>query len=187
MIKITRTPAIVAVFDDDDTLKDAIRLSNDKGYKILDCFTPFPVHGLERLLDLKYSRLGYAAFAFACLGFLIALSMMSYMLAVDWPINYGGKPTWPLASFIPIMFELSVLVGSIGMVVTYMWVCGLSPGVEPVIYEIRATDDRFVLLIEEGSIGDNIRNDMIAMKAEAVRNDDYITHNFPGPVPIRLK
>ena len=187
MIKVTKTPAIVAVFDDDDVLKSAIKTSNEKGYKILDCFTPFPVHGIERLLGIKYSNLGVAAFVFGCIGFSLAMTLMTYTMTVDWPVNIGGKPTWPLASFVPILFEGTVLICSLGMAFTYYWICGMFPGVEPVIYDIRATDDRFVLILEEGNRGEEIKGAMNIQGMVDVRNDDYITHNFPGPAPIKLR
>src|SRR6185437_6733536 len=137
MIKIKRTPAIVAIFEDDDLLKDAIRAGNDKKYKVLDCFTPFAVHGLEPLLGIKRSNLAVAAFVFGCIGFLCAGTMMTYDMRVDWPMDIGGKPTWPLTSFIPILFEWSVLFSALGMTFTFFWICGMFPGAEPVLYDIR--------------------------------------------------
>lgn len=187
MIKVTRTPAIVAIYEDDDNLKAGIIKANQKGYKVLDCFMPFPVHGVEKLLGIKYSRLGYAAFAFACVGFVVAMSLLTYTMTVDWPVTFGGKPTWPLASFIPILFELSVLISSLGMAATYFWVSGLFPGVEPVIYDKRATDDRFVLLLEDAGRGAEIKADMEATGTVEIRNDDFISHNFPGPSPLKLR
>jgi hypothetical protein len=188
LIKVKRTPAVVAVFDDDDNLKQAIVAANKQGLKPLDCFTPFPVHGIEKLLGIKRSNLAVAAFVFGCIGFSFAMYLMTYTMRIDWPEIIGGKPNWPLTSFIPILFELSVLIASLGMAFTYFWINGMFPGVEPVLYDLRATDDRFVILYPKGTgNGDDIRKLMADNGAVELRDDDYITHNFPGPSPIRLR
>ena len=187
MIKIKRTPAIIAIFEDDDYLKNAIRAGNEKGYKVLDCFTPFPVHGIEKLLGVKRSNLAVAAFVFGCIGFLCAMTMMTYDMRVDWPEDIGGKPTWPLTSFIPILFEWSVLFSALGMTFTFFWISGMFPGAEPVLYDLRQTDDRFVLIYEEASRGEEIKETLRQNGVVEVRNEDFISHNFPGPVPLILK
>jgi hypothetical protein len=187
MIKVNRTPAIIAIFDDDDNLKHAIKEGNDKGYKVLDCFTPFPVHGIERLLGIKRSNLAVAAFVFGCIGFSLAMTLMTYTMRIDWPEDIGGKPTWPLTSFIPILFEMSVLIASLGMINTYFWVNGMFPGIEPIIYDKRSTDDHFVLIYREDNRGEEIKASMAKYSPIEVRNDEFISHNFPGPLPILLK
>jgi hypothetical protein len=188
MIKVTRTPAVVAVFDDDDLLKNAISSANKEGLKALDCFTPFPVHGIEKLLGIKRSNLAVAGFVFGCIGFSFAMFLMTYTMRIDWPEDIGGKPNWPVTSFIPILFELSVLIASLGMAFTFFWICGLFPGVEPVIYDKRATNDRFVILYPRGNDeGAQVRKIMADNGAVELRDDNYITHNFPGPSPIILQ
>ena len=57
-----------AIYDDDDKLLDAVKLLKKEGVTIEDVFTPFPVHGLDHLLDLKPTRLAINAFIYGCLG-----------------------------------------------------------------------------------------------------------------------
>lgn len=187
MIKVNRTPCVVAVFDDEEVLMDALKKGNDKGYNVLDCYTPFPVHGIEPILGIKRSNIGVAAFVFGSVGFLTALSLLTYAMRFDWPQNYGGKPSWPLAAFIPVSFELTVLIASLGMTFTYYWICKLAPGAENVIYEPRATIDRFAVLYEDENRAEEIKMFCMNNGAESVRNDEYVTHNFPGPIPFKLK
>ena len=73
MIKINKTDCIVAVFDDDTTLLGALTKAREKGFNILDCFTPFPVHGIEKILGIKRSNLAVSVdFVFAVsFGFLL--------------------------------------------------------------------------------------------------------------------
>ena len=58
MIKINKINCIVAVFEDDEVLLEALKKARAAGLKILDCFTPFPVHGIEKILGIKRSNLG---------------------------------------------------------------------------------------------------------------------------------
>jgi hypothetical protein len=142
---------IVGIYDDDDVLLHAVDKIQQRGITITDVHTPFPVHGLDIALGIKDSRLPDVAFAFGALGTTIAVAMMTYMYTFDWPVNVGGKPSWPLPNFIPITFELTVLIGSLGMVFTYWFVCNLAPGVQPEVVEPRATDDLFVVLVESNT------------------------------------
>jgi hypothetical protein len=70
------------------------------------------------------------------------------MLVSDWPMNIGGKPAFAFPDFIPVMFELTVLFCSFGMVGTYFFVNHLFPGRAPRVMDLRATNDRFVVAID---------------------------------------
>jgi len=74
--------------------------------------------------------------------------MIYYMLVYDWPLNIGGKPHFAFPDFIPVMFELTVLFCSFGMVGTYFFVNHLFPGRAPRVMDLRATNDRFVVAID---------------------------------------
>ncbi len=186
MIKITKTNCIVAVFEDDEILLEALKKARAAGFKILDCFTPFPVHGIEKILGIKRSNLGVAAFTFGAIGFLLSMTLQTYSMTIDYPNNIGGKPVWPLTSFIPVLFELTVLIASLGMTFTFFWISGMFPGVQPIIYDKRATDDRFVVIFDEAGRGNEIRTLMQENGVSELRDDQYISHNFPGPLPLKL-
>lgn len=187
MIKIKRTNCIVAVFDDDAAMLSALKASKKKGHEVIDVFTPFPVHGLERVLGIKRSNLAIAAFVFGCIGLGFGLALTAYTMTYDWPINIGGKPTWPLLSFVPVLFELTVLISALGMVSTFFTISKLGPGVLPVIYDKRATADRFVVLYKEDANAEEVRSLVAEHGAVEMRNDVHVDHNFPGPLPIKLK
>ncbi len=73
----------------------------------MDVLTPFPVHGLDPLLGLAESRLHIGGFVYGMLGTLTAFLGMTWIFTRDWPQIYGGKPYWPILSFVPITFELN--------------------------------------------------------------------------------
>ncbi len=187
MIKIKHTNCIVAVFKDDIDLLNALSEAKRRNYDILDVFTPFPVHGIEKILGIKRSNLAIAAFVFGCIGFMFGLTMTTYTMTYDWPMNIGGKPIWPFLSFVPILFECTILIASLGMVATFFSISKLGPGVNPVIYEKRATADRFVVLFKDGRYGNDIRNLMTEFNVETMRDDVHVDHNLPIPLPVKLK
>ena len=139
---------IVGLFDHEDKLIGAIRKCKKENVEITDTLTPFPVHGLEDELGYQYTRLHTAGFMFGITGTFVALSVMTFIMTTNYPINFGGKPNFALPSFIPITFELTVLFAAVGMVMVYCIRNGLFPGAVPRILDERITDDRFALSFE---------------------------------------
>ncbi|MCS6905656.1 MAG: DUF3341 domain-containing protein [Bacteroidia bacterium] len=148
MANVEAEKFIVGIYEDDNQLLQAVETIQHKGVKIADVFTPFPVHGLDKLLGYKESRLPDAGFVFALTGTTLALLMQIWMYAIDWPVNVGGKPRLPLPSFIPITFELTVLLCALGMVGTFFYASRLLPGIKTYIIDPRQTDDRFVVTVK---------------------------------------
>lgn len=142
------TNYVLGVFDDEDVLMDAVKKVRGEGIKIEEVFTPFPVHGLEDALGYKRSWLSIAAFMFGITGTTLALTMQIGMMGVDWPMIIGGKDHIPFPSFVPVTFELTVLLASFGMVGTFLGISNLKPWGKPRIYDIRITDDKHVMAID---------------------------------------
>jgi hypothetical protein len=141
---------IVAVFEDEDVLIDGVRKIRSTGVKIHEVYSPFPVHGLDEALGYKRSRLPIAAFMFGMTGTGLALLMQIWMLGFDWPMIIGGKNHASLPPFIPVTFELTVLLAALGMVATFMIVSDMKPYAWPRQYDIRSTDDKHVMAIDLG-------------------------------------
>lgn len=139
---------VLGIFDDEDVLLSGVAHVRESGVKIEEVFTPFPVHGLEHALGYKRSRLSVAAFLFGITGTSLALLMQTWMMGVDWPMIIGGKPNIPLPSFIPVTFELTVLLAAFGMVGTFFISRNLKPYGKPKIFDVRSTDDKHVMAID---------------------------------------
>lgn len=139
---------IIGLYNDEDVLLAAVKKVRQSGVKIEEVYSPFPVHGLDEVLGYKRSRLPVAAFLFGLLGTILALTMQIYMLALDWPMIIGGKPFLALPSFIPVTFELTVLLASLGMVATFLIVSNLKPYGNPRIFDLRSTDDMHVMALD---------------------------------------
>ncbi len=139
---------ILGVYSDEDVLLKAIRKVRESGIKIEEVFSPFPVHGIDDALGYKRSKLTIAAFMFGALGTTLALTMQYWMLGVDWPMIIGGKNFASLPTFIPVTFELTVLLSALGMVATFMIASNLKPYKKPKIFDVRITDDKHVVAID---------------------------------------
>lgn len=142
------TNFILGIYEDEDVLKDAVTKVRESGVKIHEVFTPYPVHGLEDVLGYRRSRLPIAAFLFGVLGTSLALTMQILMLGVDWPMIIGGKDHVAIPDFIPVTFELTVLLASFGMVGVFMVSSNLKPWGQPRIFDPRSTDDKHVMAID---------------------------------------
>lgn len=142
------TNYVLGVYEDEDVLMDAIKTVRESGVKIEEVYSPFPVHGIEDVLGYKRSWLSIAAFLFGITGTCLALTMMVGMMGIDWPMIIGGKDYIPIPSFIPVTFEMTVLLASFGMVGTFFVISNLKPWGKPRIYDIRITDDKHVMAID---------------------------------------
>lgn len=143
--------AVVGWFETPSALYHACESLRDKGYKDFDAHTPFPVHGLEKAMGLKPSRLPWIVLGGAVTGFLTALSMQWWMGGVDYPLNISGKPGFAIQSSIPILFELTVLLSAFGTFFGLWGLCGLPKLFDPVMQHPsfhKASDDRFFLSVE---------------------------------------
>ena len=94
---------------------------------------------------ISRSRIHIGGFVYGMLGTLTAFLGMTWIFTRDWPQIYGGKPYWPILSFVPITFELTVLFASIGMVVTFYIINGQGPGIVNPIIHPGITDDKFCI------------------------------------------
>ncbi len=139
---------LVGIFDNEQLVLDGVRKVRGGGVKIHEVFTPFPVHGLDEVLGYQRTRLPIAAFIFGLAGTSLALLLQIWMLGYDWPMIIGGKNYVSLASFIPVTFELTVLLSALGMVATFIIVSDMKPYRWPRQFDVRSTDDKHVMAID---------------------------------------
>ena len=102
---------VVAEFKTSDGLLEGTRKMREKGHASVDTHTPYPVHGLEEALGIKRVKVPTIVLCAGILGVCLAYSMMYFMNKVDFPINVANRPPHSAPAFIPITFELMVLLG----------------------------------------------------------------------------
>jgi len=140
---------IQAMYNDDDVLLDAVKETRAANHHIAEVYTPFPVHGLEKAMGLKDTRIAITAFMYGCVGLAFSIWMMNYMMIQQWPQDIGGKPSMSfflnMPAFVPIMFEMSVFFAAHLMVITFYMRSRLWPFKEAENPDPRTTDDMFVM------------------------------------------
>jgi Protein of unknown function (DUF3341) len=146
-----RAWGLLAEFETPDELLQAARHARAEGYRRMDAYTPFPIHGLSDAMGFRPTKLPLVVLAGAVVGCVAALGTMWYSAVVHYPINVAGKPyaSWPM--FIPITFELTVLFAALFAVFGMLGMNGLPMPYHPVFNAPRfafASRDRFFLCIE---------------------------------------
>jgi hypothetical protein len=143
--------AAIGEFSTPDELVEAGRRIRNMGYQRLDAMSPFPVHGIDDAIGVKYSKIGWIVIVGAITGLLTAQGLMYYVGVINYPLVIGGKPLFDFTFSIPVTFELTVLFSAITCFISIWALCGLPRLYHPSMnYRNmhRATDDRFLLVIE---------------------------------------
>jgi hypothetical protein len=138
---------LVAIFEDADTLLRAVPPLREACFRIHDVFSPFPIHGLDQAMKLRRTRLPLVTLVMGLCGLSLAIALQVYTNVIDWPLNVGGKPDNSALAFVPISFELTVLLGGLGTVAAFFLRARLYPGKPAALLAAGVTDDRFALVL----------------------------------------
>ncbi|HWD90923.1 MAG TPA: DUF3341 domain-containing protein [Verrucomicrobiae bacterium] len=142
---------LMAEFEEHEQLLAAARRAYAEGYRRMDGYSPFPIEGLAEALGHEYSAIPLFTLVGGIAGGLGGYFMEWYAMAHLYPLNVGGRPynSWP--NFIPIVFELTVLIASVSAFLGVFILNKLPQPNHPVFnvpeFE-RASIDRFFLCIE---------------------------------------
>ena len=142
---------MLAEFETPDDLLQAARRATEVGYRRMDAYTPFPIHGLSDAMGFRPTKLPLLVLAGGLIGCATALGMMWFSATIHYPLNVAGKPfaSWPM--FVPITFELTVLCAALTAVFGMLGMNGLPMPYHPIFNAERfafASRDRFFLCIE---------------------------------------
>ncbi len=141
-----------ALFNTPDAIMAAAKRIASSGYTKWDVNTPYPVHGMDDAMNMKPSKLGFVTMVFGLAGIGIALLIMWWTLSVDYPLVIGGKPYFALPAFIPVTFEVTVLMATVSTVVSMFAIFfGLPDNSHPLHdtdYMKKVSCDHFGIIIE---------------------------------------
>ncbi|MBI2149921.1 MAG: DUF3341 domain-containing protein [Acidobacteria bacterium] len=141
----------MAEFGNQEDLLAAARRAYDEGYRRMDAYTPLPVEGLVEALGLRHTHLSLIVLIGGVIGCIGGFYLQYWISAIDYPLNVGGRPwnSWP--SFIPVTFELTILVAALSALLGMLVLNRLPMPYHPVFNVPRfelATRNRFFLCIE---------------------------------------
>jgi hypothetical protein len=138
---------IVGIYDDHEVLLEALDKVQDKGFRVKDVFSPFPIHEVWEKLDL-HTMIPYATFIYGASGTAMTFAFLYWSSVVSYPLKFGGKPLNTL-SFVIILFVLTILVGTVMTFLTYLWREKMWPGKKVELPDPRTVNDKFALIIEK--------------------------------------
>lgn len=139
---------LLGVFDEEETLVSAFREMKEQEIEIEDVFTPYPVHEILEKHGRR-SRITIVGWFYGFFATVGVLAFLIYTAVIDWPLNYGGKPSNAFPSFLVITIILTIFSITILSLFTFSWRANLWPSNEKPIYHQGATDDKFVILVKK--------------------------------------
>ena len=140
---------LVATFSDAETLLHAVRALTREDFRIYDVYAPYPIHGLDAAMGVRRTRLPWVTFVVGCCALALALTFQFYTTVLDWPLNVGGKPDNSTLAFVPICFELTVLLSGLATVAALFLRARLYPGKRESLFAEGVTDDTFALVLRK--------------------------------------
>jgi hypothetical protein len=142
---------ILGVFNDEEPMVEAFRAFKKEKVEISDIFTPFPIHEILEHHGRK-SNIVTLSWFFGLFSALGVLSFLYYTAVIDWPLNFGGKPSSAFPSFIVVTIILTIFSVTILSLFTFSIRARLWPNIDKPIYHEGATNDKFVMLFERQKI-----------------------------------
>jgi len=157
------TIGMVGLYDDVDSLLRAAESIRDTGYSKWDCHTPYPVHGLNRAMGIQVSPVANFTLTGGLIGFLGAIALTGFLSVWHYPIRIGGKALFSWQAFVPIYFEMFVLLAALSTMGALLFLCRLGRWHSP--------------LHDSGVMAEIVR-DRYAISLEATEEghtEDYLT------------
>jgi Protein of unknown function (DUF3341) len=141
---------LLAEFVEPDELVQAAARIQAEGYRDFEAYAPMPVEGLPEAVGFPRSRMPLVVLVGGIVGLVGGYGMQYYLMAINYPLNIGGRPlnSWP--SFVPVTFELTVLIAALAAVLGMLAMNGLPRPHHP-LFAVpqfdRATQDRFFVCV----------------------------------------
>lgn len=129
---------VLGEFAEEAALLDAARILRAKGHAGVDLHSPYPLHGAEEALGLRRSTVPLVALVAGVLGAASGYLLQWWTVGYDWPLNVGNRPPHSAPAFIPVTFELGVLVSSLAIFFGLLGFYFGFPRVHHPVFEVEA-------------------------------------------------
>ena len=188
---ISRDYGILASFKSVGEILAAAKAVKDAGFTKWDCHTPFPVHGLDKAMGVRMTKLPWIVLCCGLSGLTFAIWLQWWTNAVDYPHIISGKPFWSIPANVPIMFEMTVLFSALSTFFGMWMLNSLPRWYNPLFSNAgfrRATSDRFFLAIEAADPlyqVDQVRTLLEAQGAETIEKVDEPSTQSDWPPKVK--
>jgi hypothetical protein len=145
------TYGVMAEFSDPTELVHAAEKAYADGWRHLNCYSPFPIHGAWEAIGHKKSPMPLIVLLGGITGCLGIFGFITWANLIAYPLNIGGRPLFAWPAFIPPTFEATILLAGLSSAFGMFLVNGLPKPYHPVFnvpaFE-RASQDRYFLCLE---------------------------------------
>lgn len=138
---------IIGLFDDQDKLLGSIKKIQDKGFRVSDVISPYPIHEVFHALKLK-TKMPIASLLYGVFAVLVTFGFLYWTSVVDYPLRFGGKPQNTL-SFVVVIFIMTINITALLTIVTFFLREKKGPGAKFDSVKDTLTDDQFAVLIDK--------------------------------------
>jgi hypothetical protein len=151
---------VMAEYEDVDAVYAAAEKVRDAGYTRWDVHSPFPIHGIEKAMNLRPTILPWICLGGGLAGLLGGLALCIWTMSTSFDFAGGlqgytylisGKPMWSIPQFIPVVFETTILLAAFSAGLGMLALNALPMLYNPLLKSDRfrrATDDRFFVVID---------------------------------------
>jgi hypothetical protein len=147
------TERYVGIFDNEELFDEAVHNIKDSNIEIEEIYMPVPVHHAVKNIT-GGSRMPIGAYFFGLIGMISVLSFLYYAAVISWPLNFGGKPTNAFPSFIVVTIVFTIFSVTILSLAMFSIRAKIYPGKKAIIYDERALDDKFVIVLNPDKVRD---------------------------------
>jgi mono/diheme cytochrome c family protein len=182
----TKLVGLLAEFRSPEKLVAAAEQVREEGYRRIDAFTPFPVHGLDEALAIRPTVLPWVVLGAGVSGAVAALAGQWWTNTIDYPFVVSGKPLFSLPANIPVTFEVIILFAGFTAFFGMLVLNGLPRFVQPVFRSQRfrrATADRFFLLVEAADARFSVENTRQLLSAVGAAQVEEL-HDDASPIRL---
>jgi hypothetical protein len=141
---------LMAEFDSPGALLRAAEKIRTDGYRKWDVFTPFPIHGLDKVMGYRNSLVGWVALAGGAFMFLNVVGLIWFANAFDYPLIVGGKPMFsPPMTFVPA-YIMMIMGAAFGALLGMLGINQLPRLHHPLLFKKSfegASRDKFIIVI----------------------------------------
>lgn len=124
---------LVAEFDNSQSLMAAARQARQAGYTRMSAHTPYHVEGLTEILDEKRASVTRYVVPLALVFGAFAGFVLQYWTSTSvYELNVGGRPLVSLPAFIPVTFEVAILVAGLTAIIFMFMENGLPLPYHPI-------------------------------------------------------
>ncbi len=143
---------LVAEFDTPGDMVRATEAAHQRGYRRMDCYTPYPVEEAAEALHFTKNRVSLICLLGGILGGSTAFLMETWIAVWSYPLNIAGRPLYSWPAFIIPAYEWTILWAGLAAAFGMLAMNGLPQPYHPLFnapnFRDGASVDKFFLCLE---------------------------------------